>query len=441
MVFTSKALLTILALAPATFAIPGPSWFKRQDDAQSSLTLDPAVISPGLAQDGQGDNPDPGQVRSLTSKNNFINQCLTQDVPLTNGQQIVDGSCNPTPMGRIISFDVAPSSKFLFPKNTESSIQPNQAFTIQMKVNNMVLGNFVNAQSNYYAAPQQVNGEGKVIGHTHVVVEPIPSFDVTEPLEPLNFAFFKGVNGAADADGIVTVSVDKGLAAGFYRLCSINTAANHQPVLLSNAQHGALDDCVYFAIGQGDDPFKLKAGDNANSSTSTSASESAAATVTASESGSAAATTTTASESESGSGSGSATESSSSAPAATQSADAGQNDNKNGDNGANQDNNQNGGNGTNQDNNQQQGGNNNQQQGGNDANQNGDGNNKTDGGDNNGQQNNADNQQGTDNANNANNANTTNNADNTNNADVNTNAPVDNGGNNNDNKKQGGGNN
>jgi hypothetical protein len=170
MVFTSKALLTILALAPATFAIPGPSWFKRQDDAQSSLSafsfgrkrpcqhclttfshpqslaLDPAVISPGLAQDGQGDNPDPGQVRSLTSKNNFINQCLTQDVPLTNGQQIVDGSCNPTPMGRIISFDVAPSSKFLFPKNTESSIQPNQAFTIQMKVNNMVLGNFVNAQ-------------------------------------------------------------------------------------------------------------------------------------------------------------------------------------------------------------------------------------------------------------------------------------------------------
>ena len=49
-------------------------------------------------------------------------------------------------MGRIISLDVSPSSKFVFPKNTDSSLQPNQAFTIQMKVNNMALGNFVNAQ-------------------------------------------------------------------------------------------------------------------------------------------------------------------------------------------------------------------------------------------------------------------------------------------------------
>ena len=110
------------------------------------LALDPAVISPGLAQDGQGANPDPGQVRSLTSRNNFINFCLTQNTELTNGKQVVGGSCNPTPMGRIISFDVAPSSKFVFPKNTDSTLQPNQAFTIQMKVRNMVLGNFVNAQ-------------------------------------------------------------------------------------------------------------------------------------------------------------------------------------------------------------------------------------------------------------------------------------------------------
>ena len=49
-------------------------------------------------------------------------------------------------MGRIISLDVAPSDKFVFPKNTDSSIQPDQAFTIQLKVANMELGNFVNAQ-------------------------------------------------------------------------------------------------------------------------------------------------------------------------------------------------------------------------------------------------------------------------------------------------------
>jgi hypothetical protein len=377
MLFTAKSLVTLFAVVPAAFAIPGPAWIRRQDDAQSSLTLDPAVISPGLAQDGQGDNPDPAQVRSLTSKNNFINFCLTQNTALTNGQQIVEGSCNPTPMGRIISLDVSPSSKFVFPKNTDSSLQPNQAFVIQMKVSNMALGNFVNAQSNYYAAPQQVNGQGVVIGHTHVVIEPLPSFDTTEPLNPLTFAFFKGVNGAANGDGIVTANVDKGVPAGFYRLCSINTASNHQPVLVSNAQHGSLDDCVYFAVGQGDDPFKLKGGDgNASASASASASDSASVSASASDSATESATapasdsaSASASESASASASDSASASASdsatvtaseseSAPAATQSADPGQNDNQNGDN-----NDQNG-----NDNNNQQQDRNNQQRGGNNKN-------------------------------------------------------------------------
>jgi len=369
MFFTPKPLITLFALVPAAFAIPGPAWFRRQNDAQSSLTLDPAVISPGLAQDGQGANPDPGQVRSLTTKNNFINFCLTQNTALTNGQQIVDGSCNPTPMGRIISLDVAPSAKFVFPKNTDSSLQPNQAFTVKLKVSNMALGNFVNAQSNYYAAPQQVNGQGAVIGHTHVVIEPMTAPDTTEPLDPLTFAFFKGVNGAPDGNGIVTAAVDKGVPAGFYRLCSINTAANHQPVLVSNAQHGALDDCVYFAVGQGDDPFKLKGGD-ANTSTSASASASDSASVSASDSASATATasdsaadSTTASGSAADTATASESDTSSSAPAATQSADAGQNGDQNG--------------GNNNNKNQQQGGNNNNnQQGKNNDQQPGGGNNK-----------------------------------------------------------------
>lgn len=40
--------------------------------------------------------------------------------------------------------------------------------------------------SNYYAAPQQVNQQGLVIGHTHVVIETLSSFDATEPLDPIN---------------------------------------------------------------------------------------------------------------------------------------------------------------------------------------------------------------------------------------------------------------
>ena len=112
----------------------------------------------------------------------------------------------------------------------------------------MQLGFFTNAQTNYYAAPAQVNDAGIIIGHTHVVIEPLTSLDQTEPANPIGFAFFKGVNTAPNNDGVVTAAVTKGLPAGTYRLFSINTSSNHQPVLASVAQHGGMDDGIYFTV-------------------------------------------------------------------------------------------------------------------------------------------------------------------------------------------------
>jgi len=51
-------------------------------DAQTSLTLDPSVIASGFAQNGQA-TQEPGQVASLTSKNNFINFCASTKQALT----------------------------------------------------------------------------------------------------------------------------------------------------------------------------------------------------------------------------------------------------------------------------------------------------------------------------------------------------------------------
>ena len=73
------------------------------------------------------------------------------------------------------------------------------------------------------------------------------ALDQTTPTDPTRFAFFKGVNGAAQ-NGIVTADVTNGLPAGVYRLASINAAANHQPVVVAVAQHGSLDDMVYFTV-------------------------------------------------------------------------------------------------------------------------------------------------------------------------------------------------
>ena len=206
------------------------------------LALDPKVIAKGFANNGQ-DVPTAGQVASLTSTNNYINFCLTVNKPLTNGQQIKGGSCNPAPMGVIAATTNMPSSKFTSPVNGQD-FPANKAFDISMAVNNLVTGNFVNAQENYYSAPQQVDQGGTIIGHTHFTVQDVGSFTSTKPIDPNVFAFFKGVNGAAKG-GVVTESVTAGLPAGVYRACSINTDANHTPCLVAVAQHGSLDDCVY----------------------------------------------------------------------------------------------------------------------------------------------------------------------------------------------------
>lgn len=217
----------------------------RQGDPQTSLTLDPKVIASGFANNGQA-VPTDGQVASLTSTNNFINFCLTvAPLPITNGKQITTGSCNPAPIGVIPNVDNMPSSKFVNPPNG-GKVAANTAFDIKMAVNNLVTGNFVNAQENYFAAPQQLDGSGKIIGHTHFVVELLDDgLAQTKPTDPGTFAFFKGVNGAA-VGGVVTENVADGLPAGAYRVCSINSAANHQPVIVPVAQHGSLDDCSYF---------------------------------------------------------------------------------------------------------------------------------------------------------------------------------------------------
>jgi len=215
-------------------------------DAQSSLTLDPKVIATGFENDGQ-DVPTAGQVASLTSSNNFINFCLTvPNLPITNGQQVKTGSCNPAPMGVIAAQTNMPSSKFTFPTNG-ATIKANTEFTISMAISHLETGFFVNANENYFAAPQFVNSAGDVQGHSHVVVELLTSLTQTTPTTPTVFAFFKGLNDKA-ANGILTADVTNGLPAGTYRLASINTAANHQPVLVAVAQHGSTDDQVYFTV-------------------------------------------------------------------------------------------------------------------------------------------------------------------------------------------------
>ncbi|KAG8944806.1 hypothetical protein FRC04_001544 [Tulasnella sp. 424] len=212
---------------------------------QTSLTLDPKLIGANLAQDGQGGTPEAGQVPSLTSTNNYINFCDGVNQPITNGLQVAGGSCNPVPMGQIPAKQNVPSCKFVFPKNGQT-IAANKDFTISLAVKGFVTGNFVNPNTNYFSAPQQLKN-GQIIGHGHAVIEKLTSLDQTTPTDPNVFAFFKGLNAAA-VNGVLTADVTGGLPAGFYKVSSINTAANHQPVIGPVAQHGSFDDVSYFTV-------------------------------------------------------------------------------------------------------------------------------------------------------------------------------------------------
>jgi hypothetical protein len=66
----------------------------------------------------------------------------------------------------IPSTDNMPSSKFTNPKNGDT-VKENTAFTISMAVRNLVTGNFVNPDANYFAAPQQLKN-GQIVGHRYV---------------------------------------------------------------------------------------------------------------------------------------------------------------------------------------------------------------------------------------------------------------------------------
>lgn len=146
-------------------------------------------------------------------------------------------------MGLIAATTAMPSAKFVFPKNLDT-VQANTNFTVQMAINNLNTGFFVNPNLNYFAAPQDLASNGMINGHSHVVIEAIDSITSTAPSDPTKFNFFKGLNAQA-VNGILTAEVAGGLPAGTYKMSSINSAANHQPVLVAVAQHGSLDDAVY----------------------------------------------------------------------------------------------------------------------------------------------------------------------------------------------------
>lgn len=150
-------------------------------------------------------------------------------------------------MGQIPNKNQMISTVITFPQNGQT-IQAGQDFNITLQVNNLQAGAFTNADATYYAAPQQLQG-GLVIGHTHVTVQDLGnSLNPSTPPDPTQFAFFKGINDAGNGKGGLAATVAGGLPAGNFRLCTLTSSANHQPVIMPVAQRGSQDDCTKFTV-------------------------------------------------------------------------------------------------------------------------------------------------------------------------------------------------
>ncbi len=154
-------------------------------------------------------------------------------------------------MGKIPSTANMITGIITSPKPMED-LDENQTFTVSVQTKGLAAGSFTNAQETYYSAPQDLNGQGQIIGHTHLTIQDLGnSLAPTQPPDPVSFVFFKGVNDDGNGNGLLSATVTGGLPAGNYRVCSMTSSANHQPVLMPVAQRGAQDDCQKFTVGAG----------------------------------------------------------------------------------------------------------------------------------------------------------------------------------------------
>jgi hypothetical protein len=156
------------------------------------------------------------------------------------------------------------SSVITFPVTNGKAITAGQDFNITVQTSNLVAGSFTNADTTYYSAPQALSN-GNVIGHTHVTVQDMgSSLNPTTPLDATQFAFFKGINDAGNGQGLLSATVAGGLPAGNYRVCTMTSSSNHQPVLMPVAQRGTSDDCTKFTVSGSDSTANPASNNGAN---------------------------------------------------------------------------------------------------------------------------------------------------------------------------------
>ncbi|KAK4639879.1 hypothetical protein QC761_0112840 [Podospora bellae-mahoneyi] len=215
---------------------PGPACL-------SPKAVQSASLYTGLEEGTTGIRP--GLSKSDTNPSNFINFCVGQT--LTNGRQNSAGSCNGIPMGKIPASSNMITSIITHPQPGDI-IPAQKTFNVTIQTRHLRAGFLVNPSVAYYTAPQDLDENGDIIGHCHITIQNIGSLRSVNPPDPTKFAYFKGVDDEGNGKGGLQAEVTGGLLEGVYRVCTIISARNHQPVVMPIAQRGSQDDCTKFVV-------------------------------------------------------------------------------------------------------------------------------------------------------------------------------------------------
>jgi hypothetical protein len=150
-------------------------------------------------------------------------------------------------MGKIPGVDNMISTIITHPAPGQS-MESNKTFNITIQTTHLKAGILSNPEASYYTAPQDLDDQGDIKGHCHVVVQEMGNMTARAPPDPKNPAFFQANAEVLNDDGRLQATVEGGLAPGIYRVCTIVSAENHQPVAMPVAARGSQDDCVRFTV-------------------------------------------------------------------------------------------------------------------------------------------------------------------------------------------------
>lgn len=129
----------------------------------------------------------------------------------------------------------------------DDRLAANTTFEVLIQTRNLHSGVQTNPAVSYFTAPQDIDEDGYVLGHCHVVIEELGSLRTLIAPDTLEVCLFPGHQRCgrrrAASDGSHWRAADGPLS----RLHHV-AAGNHQPVVTPLAQRGGQNDCARFAV-------------------------------------------------------------------------------------------------------------------------------------------------------------------------------------------------